>query len=158
MGFLEVLEMTDRNVVYKFYNQVLPAYYVQKQTGISCADLISGLPFNIGCITKYVWRHEGKDKRKDLEKAIQYTIMEIKDREEGKYRPVIDIDSAYYFKMIGTIENYERKKYKIDIYKYLIIYLFCLKKNCLENLYNILEILKVQLEEEYPEIEEDCPE
>jgi hypothetical protein len=143
--------MKDKNVIYKFYDQVLPDYYVQKQTGISCADLISGLPFNIGCIAKYVWRHERKDRRKDLEKAIQYTIMEIKDREEGKYRPVIDIDSTYYFKMIESIGNYEPKIYKIEIYRFLIIYLFCLKKDCLENLFNILEILKVKIEEDYPE-------
>ena len=148
--FLEALGMTGKNVVYRFYDQVLPHYYVQKQTGISCADLISGLPFNIGCIAKYVWRHEGKDKRKDLEKAIQYTIMEIKDREDKKYRPVIDVDSTFYFKMIDSIGEYEPKTYKLDIYRYLTIYLFCLKKDCIENLYKILEILKEKVEEEYP--------
>ncbi len=148
--FLGVLEMTDRSVVYKFYDQVLPAYYVQKQTGISCADLISGLPFNVACIAKYVWRHESKDKRKDLEKAIQYVLMEIKDREDQKYRPVLDIDSSFYFKMIESISNYENKAYKIEIYRSLIIYLICLKKNCLENLFRVLEILKEQIGEEYP--------
>ena len=148
--FLGVLEMTDRSVVYKFYDQVLPAYYVQKQTGISCADLISGLPFNVACIAKYVWRHEAKDKRKDLEKAIQYVLMEIKDREDQKYRPVLDIDSNFYFKMIDAISNYEAKTYKVEIYRSLIVYLICLKKNCLENLFRVLEILKEQIGEEYP--------
>ena len=148
--FLWVLGMTDNNIIYKFYYQVLPSYYVQKQTGISCADFIGGLPFNLGCVAKYVWRHEGKDKRKDLEKAIQYTIMEIKDREDKKYRPVIDIDSTHYFGMIDAIGEYEPKKYKLEIYRYLIIYLFCLKKDCIENLFKILEILKERIEEEYP--------
>ena len=141
--------MTDRNVVYKYYDQVLPSYYVQKQTGISCDALIAGLPFNVGCIAKYVWRHEGKDKRKDIEKAIQYTIMELRDREEQKYRPVYDIDSTHYFNMIEAIANYEPKKYKVEIYKLLIVYMICLKKNCLENLFKVLEILKEVVAEEY---------
>ena len=142
--------MTDRNVVYKFYDQVLPAYYVQKQTGISCADFIAGLPFNLACVAKYVWRHESKDKRKDLEKAIQYTLMEIKDREKQKYRPVLDIDFSFYKKIIDSIEEYEPKQYKTDIYRLLLIYLICLKNNCLENLFSVLEILKQQIGEEYP--------
>ena len=142
--------MTDKNLVYKFYDQVLPSYYIQKQTGISCADFIAGLPFNLACVAKYVWRHENKDKRKDLEKAIQYILMEIKDREDQKYRPVYDIDSSFYFKLIESISNYEPKKYKCDIYRLLIVYLICLKKNCMENLFQILEILKEQIGEEYP--------
>ena len=102
-------------------------------------------------ITRYITRCKKKNGKEDLEKAIQYTIMEIKDREYKKYRPVIDIDSAHYFGMIDAIGEYEPKKYKLEIYKYLIIYLFCLKKDCIENLFKILEILKERIEEEYPE-------
>ena len=56
-------------------------------------------------------------------------------------------------KLLDRLKNFfpsDPKQYKTDIYRLLLIYLICLKNNCLENLFSVLEILKQQIGEEYP--------
>ena len=145
--FLEDLVMKDNPLQHNFdfYEQVLPAYYVQKQTGISCADIIGKLPFNVACIMKYIWRHEGKDKKKDMEKAIQYTIMEIKSH-NGVWAYINYVDIDFLRKKIQKVSEYEPKAYKIFVYLKIMDYL---ESRSADILYTILDELKRTIREEY---------
>jgi hypothetical protein len=50
---------------------------------IECIDVVQHMPFNLGSVVKYVWRHDLKGAPiQDLRKAIQYLEFEITRRQQ----------------------------------------------------------------------------
>ena len=131
------------NIVFEHQESVIPDYY----RGTACADLIGDLPFNVACIMKYVWRHEFKDKKKDIEKAIRYCIIE-----KAVLRTVqIGLKfSAYDFgRKMSMVHSYSItgvKTYKPQIFGDCINYLYSGNTDFLDKVYdNLISVL----EEEY---------
>ena len=51
---------------------------------IECIDVTRHLNFNIGNAIKYLWRHEFKNGKEDLRKAIWYIRDELRETESEK--------------------------------------------------------------------------
>lgn len=55
---------------------------------IECIDVVQHMPFNLGSVVKYVWRHDLKDDAiEDLRKAVWYLEREIARREKATPTP-----------------------------------------------------------------------
>jgi len=121
-------------------------YYVQPQTGISCAEIIGDLPFNIGCIIKYVWRHENKNGKRDVEKAIQYAKIEIEASRDIDFGLLVS-NVKSKFQIIEKYAEFEKKTYKADIFRTCINYIQRGEMGCL---YQIIDDLETVLKIEYP--------
>ena len=135
--------MTKDNIIFEHHESVVPDYY----RGTACADLIGDLPFNVACIMKYVWRHEFKDKKKDIEKAIRYCIMEkdaIGTGQIGLMFAEYDFDRK--MTMIYDYSLTSDKEYKPQIFGDCLNYLYSGKISFLDKVYNILISV---LKEEY---------
>ena len=135
--------MTKDNIVFEHHESVVPDYY----RGTACADLIGDLPFNVACIMKYVWRHEFKDKKKDIEKAIRYCLMEKEAL--GTEQIALNFREYDFTKKMTMIHDYSlttEKEYKPKIFALCINYLYNGHVKFLDDVYDKLLVV---LEEEY---------
>ena len=58
-----------------------PSHYMRHPGGIECIEIAEGFGFNVGNVSKYVWRADFKSNDlEDLEKARWYLSREINRR------------------------------------------------------------------------------
>ena len=63
-------------------DEINPPHYRSHPSGVECIEIARHMPYNLGQVIKYVWRHGRKgtseDALTDLKKAVWYLEDEIK--------------------------------------------------------------------------------
>jgi hypothetical protein len=79
--------MQPENVKHPEHYCKLGASCAKCQRPIECITIAERFNFNLGCVIKYIWRHEHKyDPLEDLQKAQWYLQREIMRIEEERLK------------------------------------------------------------------------